>query len=192
MDFITLDFETATPHAHSPCEIGMTFVSDGKITGTYSRLIRPPGNIFDYKNIRVHGIKPADVMYEPGFDEIWNEIAPMLHGAFLIAHNASFDFGVLRKTLDFYSLPYPFLQYACSVQISRKVWTGLTHYNLKALCEFHGIPLNHHRAEADSLATAQLCMKAFEHADIFSPEEIPEKLQASVWKMEPSGHVRFR
>lgn len=78
------------------------------------------------------------------------------------------------------------------MQISGKVWSGLTHHNLKALFNFHGIPLNHHRAEADSLATAQLCIKAFENADIFRPEEIAEKLRDSVWKMEPAGHYRFR
>jgi DNA polymerase III subunit epsilon len=40
MDFITLDFETATSQRDSPCEIGLTFVSGGQIVETKSWLIK--------------------------------------------------------------------------------------------------------------------------------------------------------
>ena len=191
MDFISIDFETATSYGNSACEIGLTFVRDGRVEDTYGRLIRPPGNRFDYWNTKIHGIRPADVEQEASFDELWSELQPRLDGRFLIAHNASFDFSVLRKSLEYYRLDVPVLLYACSVQLSRKVWTGLPHYNLKALCNLHGIPLNHHRAEADSLATAQLCIKAFEEADIRSVEDIRRKLKTHVWQMRSEGNFRL-
>ncbi len=191
MDFITLDFETATPDGNSPCEIGLTVVSDGQIKATYGRLIKPPGNVFDYKNIRVHGIKPADVRQSPTFDHLWDELYPLLNDAFLIAHNASFDLGVLRKTLDYYQLPYPGLHYACSVQILRRIWTGLSHYNLKFLCDLHKISLNHHRAQDDSMATAHLCIKAFQEAEIRSRDDLQTKIKAPLWKLSPGGHHRI-
>ena len=34
MEFITIDFETATSQRDSPCEIGLTFVQNGQIIGT--------------------------------------------------------------------------------------------------------------------------------------------------------------
>lgn len=191
MDFITIDFETATSYGDSACEIGLTFVRDGRIEGSYGRLIRPPANRFDYWNTKIHGIRPVDVEWEPGFDEVWKELAPRLENQFLIAHNAPFDLSVLRKSLEHYRLEVPSLLYACSVQLSKKVWKGLPGYNLKYLCSHHGIPLNHHRAEADSLATAQLCIKAFEAAEITSVQDIRTKLKTHVWQMRANGNFRL-
>lgn len=191
MDFITIDFETATSYGDSACEIGLTFVRNGRIEGTYGKLIRPPANRFDYWNTKIHGIRPVDTEWQPGFDEVWNELAPMLENRFLIAHNAPFDFSVLRKSLQYYRREIPSLLYACSVQLSKKVWKGLPGYNLKFLCSHHGIPLNHHRAEGDSLATAQLCIKAFEEAGIGSVQDIRSKLKTHVWQMRAEGNFRL-
>jgi len=188
LDFITIDFETATSSGDSPCEIGLTFVRDGKIVNTYSRLIRPLGNRYDYWNVQVHGITPGETEFEPSFDELWPELEPMLAGRFLVAHNASFDFSVLRKTLQGYRLGFPSLLYSCSVQMSKKVWTGLPRYDLKTLCRHHGINLRHHRAEADSLATAQLCLRAFEDAGIDSVDDIRNKLRTNVWQLHAGGY----
>lgn len=191
MDFITIDFETASSEANSPCEIGMTFVRNGIVQDTYSRLIRPPGNRYNFWNIKVHGIRPEETKHEPSFADLWPEIEPLINGHFMVAHNASFDFSVLRKTLDFYGFKMPDVRYACSVQLSKKIWPGLPKYNLKAMCDMHNINLNHHRAEADSLATAELCIKAFDFAEISSVEEIRHKLSTHVWQMLPHGNVRM-
>lgn len=50
MDFITIDFETATAERDSPCEIGLTFVENFKIVDSKSWLIRPIGNMYDSFN----------------------------------------------------------------------------------------------------------------------------------------------
>ena len=41
MDFITIDFETATTDRDSPCEIGLTFVEKNEIKDVESWLIKP-------------------------------------------------------------------------------------------------------------------------------------------------------
>ncbi|MEZ4904535.1 MAG: exonuclease domain-containing protein [Spirosomataceae bacterium] len=74
MDFITLDFETATSQRDSPCEIGLTFVSGGQIVETKSWLIKPMYDEFDYFNILIHGIRPEHVADKPEFNELWTEI----------------------------------------------------------------------------------------------------------------------
>ena len=62
MNFITLDFETATSARESPCEVGLTFVQDGKIEKTLSWLIKPiQYPHFESFNIGIHGIRPKDV-----------------------------------------------------------------------------------------------------------------------------------
>lgn len=188
MDFITIDFETATAQRNSPCEIGLTFVKNNEIIETKSWLIKPMYGEFDYFNILIHGIHPKDVADKPEFNELWNEIKPLIENKFLIAHNAGFDFSVLRSTLASYKIPYPTLDYVCSYIFSKKVWEGLPGYDLKTLCKINGISLNHHRAANDSRATAELCLKAFEKANINSIEHFPEKLQITIGKLFSSSY----
>jgi len=189
MNFITIDFETATADRDSPCELGLTFVEDWKIIGTKSWLIKPTYYpYFDYFNISIHGIEPEDVENEPEFDEIWKEVKPLIENKFLIAHNAGFDFSVLRRTLDTYDLEYPTLDYSCSYIFSKKVWEGLPAYDLKTLCHFNKIDLKHHRAAPDSRATAELAIKAFQMAGVASKDDFPEKLRTIVGKLFSGGY----
>jgi DNA polymerase-3 subunit epsilon len=188
MEFVTIDFETANAQRDSPCEIGLTFVKGGRIAETKSWLIKPMHNRFDYFNTLIHGIRPEHVADKPSFDELWPEIRPMVEHKFLIAHNAGFDMSVLRKTLESYGLPFPNLHYACSYIFAKKVWQGLPGYDLKTLCKVHGIDLVHHRAGADSRATAALALKAFECAGIASMDEFSDKLEMVVGQLFEGGY----
>lgn len=187
MDFITLDFETATMQRDSPCELGLTFVSNGEIVETKSWLIKPMYEEFDHFNILIHGITPEHVANKPEFSELWTEIKPLLENRFVIAHNAGFDIGVLRRTLEAYNLPFPKLNYSCSYIFSKKVWQGLPAYDLKTLCKINNIDLKHHRAGADSKATAELSLKAFEIAGVSSIDDFPNKLQTTVGQLFEGG-----
>jgi DNA polymerase-3 subunit epsilon len=188
MDFLTIDFETATPKRHSPCEIGLTFVQSGKIVETQSWLIKPINNEFNWFNIHIHGITPSHVKNAPEFDVLWNELKPLIEGKYLIAHNAAFDMSVLRRTLELYEIPFPRIKYACSYIFSKQVWPGLPGYDLATLCKVNNIPLNHHRAAADSRATAELCLKAFEVKGINSIDEFATNLQITVGELYPGGY----
>lgn len=188
MDFIAIDFETATSQRSSPCEIGLTFVAGDQIEKTISWLVKPPNNDFDYFNTMMHGIGPEDVRKKPEFDEVWNEVKPHIEGKFLIAHNAGFDMSVLRRSLEYYSIPFPELQYSCSYIFSKKVWTGLPAYDLKSLCKLNGIELQHHRAGPDSKATAELSLKAFQVADVSSVDDFPIKLRTTIGRVFTGGY----
>lgn len=188
MDFITLDFETANSQRESPCEIGLTFIKNKKIIETKSWLIKPMNNSFDSFNISIHGIKPEDVKDKPEFNQIWSEIFPLIENQFLIAHNASFDISVLRNTLELYNIPFPDFHYSCSYIFSKKVWEKLPAYDLKTLCKHNGIELKHHRAGDDSRATAELCLKAFEKANVNSIEDFPERLKTTIGKLFSGGY----
>jgi len=188
MDFITIDFETATAQRNSPCEIGLTFVENFEIVGSKSWLIKPIYEDFDFFNIQIHVITPEDVANEPEFDELWKEIKPLIENKFLIAHNASFDFSVLRKTLETYNIPFPELEYSCSYIFSKKVWTGMPAYDLKTLCNHNGIKFKHHRAESDSFATAELAIKAFRKTGVKLKNDFPEKLKTNIGKLFSGGY----
>lgn len=189
MDFITIDFETATPERHSPCEIGLTWVEENRIINSKSWLIKPYSYpYFDSFNEMIHGITPKDVKDKPEFPDIWKVIRPIIENKLVIAHYATFDFSVLRRTLEYYQLDFPELQYACSYLISKKLWSGLPGYDLKTLCYLNDIQFKHHRAEADSRACAELVIKSLEMSQINSIEEFPEKLKIRIGQLYKGGY----
>jgi len=190
MDFITIDFETATSQRNTPCEIGLTFVSNGKIADIKSWLIKPHTYpIFDAFNTRIHGISAEEVSAAPTFAELWPDLSSFISGNFLIAHNAAFDFSVLRNSLEFYRISIPDIKYACSYILAKQAWHNLPAYDLKTLCRINDIPLQHHRAAADSEATARLVLKAFESAGVRAIDDIPAMLNTTLGALRPEGHI---
>src|SRR5690606_25548091 len=190
MDFVTIDFETATSQRDTPCEIGLTFVSEGEIVDIKSWLIKPHTYpTFDTFNTRIHGISYEDVSNAPTFAELWPEISPFIAGNFLIAHNAAFDFSVLRNSLAFYRISTPNIRYVCSYILAKQAWHNLPAYDLKTLCRINDIPLQHHRAAADSEATARLVLKAFESAGVRTIDDIPALLNTTLGALRPDGHI---
>lgn len=184
MDFCAIDFETATHERHSACELGICVVENSQIVSTKTWLIKPPSfPYFNQRNIDVHGIVPNDVKDAPTFDEIWYEVQEMMYGNLMIAHNASFDAGVLRSCLDYYGMFKPNLNYLCSIQVAKKSWNYLPKYGLKHLAEHHQIKFNHHRAGDDAEACARIALLGFEKLIITSTDEIHECFQAKLKKL---------
>ena len=94
MNFVAIDFETASYRRDSACAIGLVKVVGGEIVEQAVHLIRPPTRDFVFTHI--HGLTWKDVAKSDDFGKLWPRLAPMFEGArFLAAHNASFDKGVL-------------------------------------------------------------------------------------------------
>lgn len=184
MDFCAIDFETATHERNSACELGICVVENSQIVKTKTWLIKPPSfPYFNQRNIDVHGILPNDVKDSPTFDDIWYEVQDMMYGSLMIAHNASFDAGVLRSCLDYYGMFKPSINYLCSIQVAKKSWNYLPRYGLKHLAEYHQIQFKHHRAGDDAEACARISLLAFEKLFISRNEEIHENFQAKLKKL---------
>lgn len=158
--FTAIDFETAI--AHHICSVGIVTFENGIITDEYHALIQPPENEYNWHNIRVHGITQRDTEDSPSFAGIYPEIKKRLYGKTIVAHNESFDRGVLAKTMRDYCIDYSDLNIAdkweCTLRIYRA--KGYKPANLNACCEIHGIELQHHQALSDARACAQLFMIA--------------------------------
>ena len=182
MTFTAIDFETAD--ASFPCEIGLSRVENGVITESKSWLIKPA--CFPHMNPwnqRVHGISSKDVSKSLTFDELWAELHPWMEDSILVAHNAAFDMRVLRAALACYDLAIPRVQYFCSVNLSRKVWTQLSSHSLSSVSQFHDIHFNHHRAGDDATVCARITLKAFETVDAANVEEALKQLGLSLKKL---------
>ena len=123
INFIAIDFETATGKRASICEAGICVVRDGEIVETRSWLVRPQGNSYSYWNMQIHGIRPNDTVNSPEFPEIWAEIAEYLKDIpVLVAHNAAFDIGCIRHSLELYGMEKPDITYYCSLRAARKLY----------------------------------------------------------------------
>lgn len=184
MDFVALDFETATHERNSACELGICVVENSKIVESKTWLIKPPSfPYFNPRNINVHGIVPNDVKESPTFDEIWYEVENYLYGNLMIAHNASFDTGVLRGCLEYYGIFSPKINYLCSIQLAKKSWNYLEKYGLKHLANYHNIQFKHHRAGDDAEVCAKISLLAFEKLFLNTNEEILDYMKMKVKKL---------
>ena len=122
LNFIAIDFETATGKRASICEAGICIVYEGKIAKTCSWLVRPQGNYYNYWNMRLHGIGPKDTKDSPEFPEVWAEISDYLKDCpVLVSHNAAFDMGCIRHSLELYGLEKPDVTYYCSLRAARRI-----------------------------------------------------------------------
>jgi len=189
MEFLALDFETATQQPDSPCELGIALVRGGVVREVRNWLIKPKQwPYFSPWNVAVHGIRPADVAEAPRWNGIWDEVAVLLDGATVVAHNAAFDMSVLRSTLAAHGIAHPTFQYFCSVGMSRKMWPGRSSYGLKPMCDMHGIPLKHHRAGNDAEATAELVLRATDQRPSFDITQFLLDSKVKIGAFYPGGH----
>lgn len=187
MDFLALDFETATTAADSPCELGIAIVRGGVVREVRNWLIKPPQwPYFSPWNVAVHGIRAEDVADAPRWHEVWPEVQELLLGATVVAHNAAFDMNVLKATLASQRIAHPSFRYFCSVSMARRVWPGHSSYGLSAMCAHHRIPLQHHRAGNDAEATAELVLRALRDGDTL--DTFIRRARINLGAFYPGGH----
>ena len=159
--YVVYDVETPNALNDRMSAIGISVIEDGKIVKEFFSYVDPETH-FDPFNVELTGIDEDVVRGKPTFPELWKEIEPIMSDGILVAHNAVFDLGVLKKCLEDYGITWkPSVKYACTVQIGRKLLPDMKH-NLKVMCEYYGIPLDHHKADSDSHACAEILIKYFE------------------------------
>ncbi len=159
-NFAAIDFETANGRRSSVCSIGVVIVRNGKIVEKYHSLIRPEPNYYSWFTTKVHGMTFEDTARERRFPEVWSEIAPVIAGLPLVAHNSPFDEGCLRAAFECYGMEYPDFEFHCTCRVSRKVHQHLPNHQLNTVAEYCGFDLlNHHHALSDAEACAVIAMK---------------------------------
>lgn len=162
LDFTAIDFETANGSRASACQVGLTKVRGGRVVETAGWLIRPPAghDAFLEWNTRIHGIREEDVVDALGWDEQIEDLIGFAGEDILVAHNASFDMGVLRAACEVTRYDLPAYRYACTLQVARKVYQ-LPSYRLPVAAEAAGFSgFAHHDAIADALACAHILIDA--------------------------------
>jgi len=160
-DFAAIDFETANNERTSACSVGIVIVRNGEIVDRIYRLIRPEPNYYSWFCQKVHGLGDDDTCNAPVFSVVWSEIAPLIEGLPLIAHNATFDISCLKALHRVYQIDYPDYEIYCTMQASRRVHKGiLPNHKLNTVSAYCGFDLtNHHHALADAEACAIIALQ---------------------------------
>ncbi|MGB7343236.1 MAG: exonuclease domain-containing protein [Pirellulaceae bacterium] len=178
-NFTAIDFETASRRADSACQLAAVRVRGGKIVHEAMWLIQPEPFFFAQSNIRIHGITPGQVADEKTFGQLWPEISETFGDDCLVAHNASFDMGVLLACLTKHGQSIPELQYTCTRAIARRTWPKRPRYGLKPLSDWLGVRFQHHDALEDSIACAKILLAAGIDRKATSLETLESKLRLS-------------
>ena len=159
--YIVFDVETPNRYNNRMSAIGIAVIENGAVTEEYFSYVDPQ-TFFDRFNTQLTGIDKNTVAGAPTFPELWERIEPIMSSGVLAAHNAVFDLGVLKKCLQAYDIEWKStVKYCCTVQMGRKVLPGISH-KLNVLCEHYGIALDHHKADSDSRACAEILLRYFE------------------------------
>lgn len=92
----------------------------------------------------------------PKFYEVAKRIIEITEGCVVVAHNASFDYRILRT--EYKRLGYDFKKPTlCTVELSKKLIPEQKSYSLGKLVRGLGIPIaDRHRASGDAMATVKL------------------------------------
>jgi DNA polymerase-3 subunit epsilon len=174
LNFTAIDFETANSSAASACSVGLVKVRDGRVVDRVGWLIQPPAghDAFLEWNIKIHGIKAADVVGAATWAEQLPDLVAFADGDHLVAHNAGFDLGVISTSSTVSGLVVPDFRYVCSLQVARRTY-HLDSYRLPAAAMAAGFEdFAHHDALADAEACAAIMIHAAKRHEADTIEQL--------------------
>ncbi|TLP81291.1 exonuclease domain-containing protein [Maribacter sp. ACAM166] len=155
--YAILDIETTGGKFN---EEGITEIAihkfDGqKVVDKFISLINPEKDIQPFV-VKLTGINNKMLQTAPKFYEVAKRIIEITEDTVLVAHNAQFDYRILRT--EFRRLGYNFERKTlCTVDLSKLLLPDAESYSLGKLVRSLGIPVtDRHRANGDALATIKL------------------------------------
>ena len=157
-EFVVFDIETTglNSHTNEIIEIGAVKIKAGRIVDRYSQLINP-GRPIPYHITEITSITDEQVANEPKIDEVIGKFVDFVGDAVLVAHNAPFDMGFIKRDVKKYLNIDLQSSVIDTLQMARDLFPDLKKYGLGDLNKTLGLALEkHHRAVDDSQATANM------------------------------------
>lgn len=155
--YCILDIETTGGQFN---EEGITEIAiykfDGhEIVDQFISLVNPEKPIQPFV-VKLTGINNAMLRSAPKFYEVAKRIIEITQDCIVVAHNASFDYRILRT--EFSRLGFDYIRPTlCTVELSQKLIPRQASYSLGKLVRSLGIAVtDRHRASGDALATVKL------------------------------------
>ena len=157
-EFVVFDIETTglNSHTNKIIEIGAVKIKAGRIIDRYSQLINP-GISIPYHITEITSITNEQVANQPKIDEVIGKFVEFIGDAVLVAHNAPFDMGFIKRDIKGYLNIDLESSVIDTLQMARDLFPDFKKYGLGDLNKALGLALEkHHRAVDDSQATANM------------------------------------
>lgn len=155
--YAVLDIETTGGKFNEEgiTEIAIYRFNGHEITDQFISLVNPEKTIQDFV-VKLTGINNKMLRNAPKFYEVAKRIVEITKDCILVAHNAAFDYRILRT--EFRRLGFDFERNTlCTVELSQQLIPEQPSYSLGKLTRSLGIPIaDRHRANGDALATIKL------------------------------------
>ncbi|MGI9124898.1 MAG: DEDDh family exonuclease, partial [Mycobacterium sp.] len=135
----------------------------------------------------VHGLTAEMLEDQPTFADIAADIAELVHGRTLVAHNAAFDYSFLVAEAEIAGTALPVDSVMCTVELARRLDLGVENFRLETLAR-HGYikQTRAHDAFDDALVLSRVLAPALQRAreqDLWLP------VRPVTRKRWPSGRV---
>lgn len=143
-------------------EIGAVKIINGKITETFSCLVKPKG-IIDETITNITGITNDMVKNCYSIEQVLPDFYKFSRGAVLVAHNINFDYNFINIVGNKNGYKFDNLQQD-TLYLARTYIKGLKNYKLKTVADKLSVSLeNAHRAVHDAIAAAEIFIKLTEY-----------------------------
>ncbi|MCV7247103.1 DEDDh family exonuclease [Mycobacterium koreense] len=157
---------------------------DGQVERSVVSLLNPG---VDPGPTHVHGLTAEMLAGAPRFSDIVGEVAEVLHGRTLVAHNAAFDYAFVTAEAELVGAALPVDTVMCTVDLARRLDLGLDNLRLETLAAHLQVPQSKaHDALDDALVLSRVLdpmLRRARERDVWLPVR-PVSRQR--W---PNGHV---
>lgn len=157
VEFVVVDLETTggSPGTCEITEVGAVRVRGGEVVGEFQTLVRPQAAIPPFIAV-LTGITDGLVAGSPPISSVLPAFLDFARGSVLVAHNAPFDVGFLRRNAERLAVPWPGFAVVDTARLARRALTRDEAPNCKLATLarlFHTETEPCHRALADARAT---------------------------------------
>jgi DNA polymerase-3 subunit epsilon len=136
--------------------------AEGRVQGSFASLLNPG---IDPGPTHVHGLTAAMLEGQPEFGDVVGDLAAVLQGRTLVAHNAAFDYGFLAAEAELARAELPVDTVMCTVELARRLDLGLANLRLETLAAHWGVTQDRpHDALDDARVLAGVLVPALQRA----------------------------
>ncbi|MBE6960734.1 MAG: PolC-type DNA polymerase III [Ruminococcaceae bacterium] len=159
-EFVAVDLETTGLSLENDTitEIGAVLFRDGKEVANFQSFVAVHRKL-DPENIKLTGITDEMLAGAPEIDAVLPEFMKFVGNRVIVAHNAKFDTGFIRKACQRLGIAYN-LTAVDTLPLSQQLMPHLGKFKLDIVAKALKLPaFNHHRAADDANICGQILLK---------------------------------
>ncbi len=159
--WVVVDVETSglRPNAHRVLSVAaLVLREDGSVEREFSTLVNAD---CDPGPVHIHNLTRERLAGAPRFTDIAGELADILDGGTLVAHNASFDYGFLDAEFRRSGRSIPAEQRLCTLALSRRLELDVPNFKLATLARHWQVQqLQAHDAYDDARVLSEVFVRS--------------------------------